>query len=76
MKNAQNQELEKFVDVDRMEFKLFLNLANVPCVRVRDLDAGENVSIVRYPSLEAAKKAYDELVRKVTIINDILYSDH
>ena len=59
-----NIEIKKFVDDQNIEYKLFLNFKNAPVVRVRDLDAEENVSIVVYPSIAQAEIAYAKALPK------------
>lgn len=45
-------------ELTNIEYSLFLNLKGVATVRVRDLDANENYSLIQYPTLEAAKTAF------------------
>jgi hypothetical protein len=44
--------------IDGIEYKLFTNDLG-PAIRVKDVDSGEVVTIVNYPSEEAAEEAYD-----------------
>jgi hypothetical protein len=55
-------ELKKFVNSENIECLLFLNDANEPTVRVRDLDAEQNYSLVKYPTLAMAEKAYKSAI--------------
>lgn len=56
------QVIARHVDDMNIETKLYLNAKGQPSVRIRDLDAEENVSIVFYPDLTAAKAAYTKAV--------------
>ncbi len=47
------------VDDQNVETKLYLDDSGVACIRVRDLDADENYSLVRYPTEADAFKAYN-----------------
>jgi hypothetical protein len=65
METFKTIEIKKFVDDQNIEYKLFLNDRNVPTVRVRDLDANENVSLVKYPSITMAEIAYEKALPKI-----------
>jgi hypothetical protein len=47
---------------ENIEVKLFVNDAGHPCVRIRDLDAGENVSLVACADAAQAARLYDKAV--------------
>lgn len=59
-----NIEIKKFIDEQNIEYKLFLNDAGVPTVRVRDLDAEDNYSLVKYPSITMAELAFSKALPK------------
>jgi len=59
-----NKTLEILTDAEAgVEYKLFLNAAGAPSVRVFDTEAEEVVTIISYPNLDAAKKAFADATR-------------
>ena len=61
--NYKNEEIKKTVDDMNIEVLMFKTNANEDKpfrVRVRDLDADENISSVSCPTIELAEKYYNE----------------
>ena len=61
----ENLTIRKYIDETNVEYLLFLNASACPCVRVRDLDAGENLALVIYKDIAQAEAEFYSLVAKV-----------
>ena len=57
--------VRKYVDSANIEYLLFFNEAKNPVIRVRDLDAEENIALTIYERISQATADYYSLVAKV-----------
>lgn len=51
--------LKKTVSEDNIEYSIFTNLDGRITFRMRDLDANENITLVRCPTMELALTQYN-----------------
>jgi hypothetical protein len=58
-----NETVKVQVCTMNIETKLFINAAGKYAVRMRDLDAEENITISIFPSRETAEAYFDHLIK-------------
>ena len=63
MENNSIETLKVHVGLENIETKLFKNIDGKFCVRSRDLDAEENITIIKCKSLEQAEEYYQKYVK-------------